>query len=405
MLRKQPFLASPALILAGPYLPRTSQGSPARSRNDMELERMSYRNIQGLRAIAALMVFASHMFWDIVPMRTHWARPYVGSIGQAGVDIFFVISGFIIYNVARRSAAQMGDVGRGRAVYEFAIKRVIRIYPLYWIAFAVAALIMIWIPLPASFIKKPQSELLLLINGIPNFRVQVAWTLTFEVYFYAVTALSLFLFPKKIFAGLFIWFAVVACAAILRTVFALPIPQDYVFAPIVLEFLLGIVIGVLIEHGQSRYWGAAICIGVVWLLLGTIPLHQDGGRAALSYSLRLACWGIPAALIVYGALALETRKVWIMPKLLQFLGNASFSIYLWHAIVFNVVAVIFVHLGWVGVVDRSLLAALMGMIGLDIGLLSYYYLEKPSLRSLGKYFTGRPVPSHSLGPTEASHRA
>jgi exopolysaccharide production protein ExoZ len=203
----------------------------------MEPASMSYRNIQGLRAIAALMVFASHMFWDITPMRTHWARPYIEAIGPSGVDIFFVISGFIIYNVAKRSAAQMGVVGRGRAVYEFAMKRIIRIYPLYWIAFGVAALIMIWVPLPVSFVKKPQLELILLINGIPNFRVQVAWTLTFEVYFYAVTALNLFLFPKKIFTGLLIWFAVVGCAAMLGTAFGLPIPLDYVFAPIVLEFL------------------------------------------------------------------------------------------------------------------------------------------------------------------------
>jgi exopolysaccharide production protein ExoZ len=364
----------------------------------MEPKGMSYRNIQGLRAIAALMVFSSHMFWDIVPMRTHWAKPFIGAIGPSGVDIFFVISGFIIYNIARRSAAQMDSSGRGRAVYVFAMRRIIRIYPLYWIAFAVAALIMVWIPLPASFVKKPQLELLLLINGIPNFRVPVAWTLTFEVYFYAVTTLSMFLFPKKIFTGLFIWFAVVGCAAIFGTVFGLPIPLDYVFAPIVLEFLLGICIGLLIERGQSRFWAVSIGMGVVWLLFGAIPLHQDGGRAALSYLLRLACWGMPAALIVYGTLALETRKVWIMPGILQYLGNASFSIYLWHAIVFNAVAAVFVHLEWVGVVDRSLLAALMGIIGLGVGLLSYHFLEKTSLKSLGKYFTGRTVPSHSMRP-------
>jgi len=357
---------------------------------------MSYRNIQGLRAIAALMVFASHMFWDITPMRTHWARPYIEAIGPSGVDIFFVISGFIIYNVAKRSAAQMGVVGRGRAVYEFAMKRIIRIYPLYWIAFGVAALIMIWVPLPVLFVKKPQLELILLINGIPNFRVQVAWTLTFEVYFYAVTALNLFLFPKKIFTGLLIWFAVVGCAAMLGTAFGLPIPLDYVFAPIVLEFLLGICIALLIERGQSRFWAASIGMGVIWLLLGAIPLHQDGGRAAESYLLRLACWGIPAALIVYGTLALETRNVWVMPRILQYLGNASFSIYLWHAIMFNGVAALFEDLGWVGVVDRSLLATLMGIIGLGTGLLSYHFLEKPSLKLLGEHFVGRGVPSRTV---------
>jgi exopolysaccharide production protein ExoZ len=347
---------------------------------------MNYRNIQGLRAIAALMVFASHMFWDIIPMRTHWAKPYIASLGPSGVDIFFVISGFIIYNVVKRSATQIAVVGRGRAVYEFAMKRIIRIYPLYWIAFAVAALIMIWVPLPTSFVKKPQLELLFLINGIPNFRVQVAWTLTFEVYFYAVTALSMFLFPKKLLTGLLIWFAVVGCVAVLGTAFGLPIPLDYLFAPIVLEFLLGICIGLLIERGHSRYWAVSIFLGVIWLVLGTIPLHHDGGRAAQSYLLRLACWGIPSALIVYGTLALEMRNIWVMPRILQYLGNASFSIYLWHAIIFIAVAALFEYLHWVGIVDRTLLATLMGIVGLGAGLLSYHFLEKPSLKWLGKYF-------------------
>ncbi|HEV2681963.1 MAG TPA: acyltransferase, partial [Rhodanobacter sp.] len=370
--------------------------SPGVPRHIMESERMNYRNIQGLRAIAALMVFASHMFWDIIPMRTHWAKPYVAAIGPSGVDIFFVISGFIIYNVAKRSAAQVDTVGRGRAIYEFAMKRIIRIYPLYWIAFGAAALIMIWVPLPASFVKKPQLELFFLIDGIPNFRVQAAWTLTFEVYFYAVTALSIFLFPKKFFAGLLIWFAAVGFATMLGAIFNLSILLNYAFAPILLEFLLGIVIGLLIECGQSRFYAASICIGVIWLFFGAIELHHDGGRAAQWYLLRLACWGFPAALIVYGTLALELRNVWIMPRILQYLGDASFSIYLWHAIMFIGVAAVFEHLGWVGVVDRSLLATLMGIIGLGTGLLSYHFLEKPSLKLLGEYFIGRGVPSHSI---------
>jgi peptidoglycan/LPS O-acetylase OafA/YrhL len=349
----------------------------------MESERVNYRNIQGLRAIAALMVVASHMFWDIIPMRTHWAKPYVAAIGPSGVDIFFVISGFIIYNVAKRSATQVDIVGRGRTVYEFALKRIIRIYPLYWIAFAVAALIMIWVPLPASFVRKPQPELFLLINGIPNFRVQAAWTLTFEVYFYAVVALCLFLFPKKILAGLLIWFAVVGSAILLGTVFGLPVPLDYLFAPILLEFLLGVVIGLLVERGQNRYSAASIGVGIIWVIFGAFELHHDGGRAAQSYLLRLVWWGFPAALIVYGVLALETRNAWIMPKTLQYLGNASYSIYLWHAILFIGIAAVFQHLGWVEVVDRTVLSVFMGMLGLGVGILSYHYLEKPSLKLLG----------------------
>ena len=358
----------------------------------METARTNYRNIQGLRAIAALMVLTSHLFWDMPPMRTHWAKPWFVAVGPSGVDIFFVISGFIIYHVTRRSAARAAVVGRGRALYEFMMKRVIRIYPLYWIVFGAASVMMIWLPPVSSFVKKPQVELLFLIDGLPNFRVQAAWTLTFEIYFYAVTALSLAVFPTRVHVGWLIWFAVVGVATFLATVFGLRIPLDYVFAPIVLEFLLGIGVGVLIERGECRFRCAAIGVGMAWLLLGSLPLQADGGRAALSYLLRLGCWGLPAALVVYGTVAFESggmRRV--MPAALQYLGNASFSIYLWHAVIFIGVAAAFDHLGWVGVVNRSLLAVAMGLVGLGVGLLSYHLLETPLLRMLGRRFLGHGV--------------
>jgi len=371
----------------------------------MGLARTNYRNIQGLRAVAALMVLASHLFWDIVPMRTHWAKVPVTAIGISGVDIFFVISGFIIYHVTRRSTLRAALVGRRTAVYEFAIKRLIRIYPLYWIVFAVATVMMIWLPPAGAFVRKPQLELLLLVNSLPNYRVQAAWTLTFEVYFYAVTALSMFLFPKRIYAGLLGWFATIGIVTMLATVFRLDIPLNYVFAPILLEFMLGMGVGVLIERGESRYRASALCLGMAWLLLGSVPLQADGGRAALSYLLRLACWGFPAALIVYAAAAFERGKSRITPAWLQYLGNASFSIYLWHEVVFIGAAAVFDRLGWIGVGNRSPLALVMGLIGLGVGLLSYHFLEKPLLRELGKRFLGRPVASHSLEPRHRHPRS
>ena len=343
----------------------------------MQPARTNYRSIQGLRAIAALMVLSSHLFWDIVPMRTHPAGTWIEAAGPSGVDIFFVISGFIIYHVTRRSAAQAVAFGRGRAFCEFAMKRFVRIYPLYWIVFGVATVMMIWLPPASSFVKKPQVELLLLVNSLPNYRVQAAWTLTFEVYFYAAAALSMLFFPRRIHAGLFGWFATIALVSIVATVFRLDIPLDYVFAPILLEFLLGMGVGLLIERGESRFRMLALCLGVAWLLMGTIPLQADGGRAALSYLLRLACWGFPAALIVYGTAAFELGKSRVMPASLQYLGDASYSIYLWHAVIFIGVAAVFDRLGWTGVVNRSLLALVMGLIGLGVGLLSYQFLERP----------------------------
>ncbi|HEY4292107.1 acyltransferase [Luteibacter sp.] len=355
-----------------------------------------YRNVQGLRAIAALMVFCSHLFWDIVPMRAHWARPFVTAYGRSGVDIFFVISGFIIYHAAKRSAAQVEIVGRGRAACEFAMKRVIRIYPLYWTVFAAAAIIMVWAPLPVSMPRQPQFDLLILIDSIPNFRVPAAWTLAFEVYFYAMTAISILIFPSRIFTGLHIWFAVIAGVILVSTISGVPAPLDYTFAPILLEFLLGVGVGFLIDRGEHRLPVTALCIGVVCFAAGNHHLDPYAGGAAMSYLARLVCWGFPGALIVYGVIALEVRGSWIMPRALQYLGDASYSLYLWHAVVFYGVAALFVHFGWVGVVKSTLLTLIMAAIGFGIGLLSYHFIEKPSLRVLGGLLVSRkPDPSAS----------
>lgn len=87
-----------------------------------------------------------------------------------------------------------------------------------------------------------------------------------------------------------------------------------------------------------------------------------------------------------------------MPRVLQYVGNASFSIYLWHAVVFNAVAEVFIRFGWVGVASSTGLTALMVAIGIGVGLLSYRFVEKPLLRLLGQRFLGRGVSSHSLEP-------
>lgn len=367
---------------------------------------MSYRNIQGMRAIAALLVISCHSFQNLEPMRAHWAKPLFLAVGPMGVDIFFVISGFIIYQVMQRSIASMDAVGRGWAVYAFAMKRIIRIYPLYWIVFGASCLWVAWAA-PATPPPERLFQLLALAGDVPNYRVPVAWTLTFEVYFYAVVAFSLLLFARRAMMGVIIWFAIVGAAALLDLWFPWGKPLDFVFAPIVLEFLLGVAVAMLVERGVHRFHGTLLVGALVWLAIGTLFMRPSvfelrvahwGMQVAISrtFGLHVVCWGIPAAVLIYEIIALEIRQRWIMPRVLQYLGNASFSIYLWHVAVFAAVAEMFARLGWVSVASSTGLTALMIAIALGIALLSYHFLEKPLLRIFGQWFLGRGVSSHSL---------
>jgi peptidoglycan/LPS O-acetylase OafA/YrhL len=291
-------------------------------------------------------------------------------------------------------------------VYAFAMKRFIRIYPLYWIVFGASCLVTVWVPITMPT-HESLFQLLALIEKLPNYRVYVAWTLTFEVYFYAVVALSLLLFAKRAMVGVMIWFAVVGGAALLGLWFAWSRPLDFVFSSLVLEFLLGIAVAVLVERGFLRFHGALLVVAFIWMAIGTylqrpstFPPHVVlwGMPMAVSrlFALHVVGWGVPAAIFIYGLVVLEIRQRWIMPRVLQYLGDASFSIYLWHGVVFNVVAEMFASQGWVSAASSTGLTALMVAIALGVSLLSYHFLEKPSLRLLGQWFLGRGVPTHSL---------
>ena len=362
---------------------------------------MTYKNIQGLRAIAALMVVSVHIFQANAPLHTHWARPIVSVVGGAGVDIFFVISGFIIYHVVQRSISSMEIEGKRRAVFEFAMKRFVRIYPLYWIVFGAACLIMAWAPLTEPP-HEPMFKLLALVDNVPNFRVYVAWTLTFEVYFYAVVALSLLVFEKRAIVGVTTWIAIVGVVALLGLWIPWAKPTDFVFAPLLLEFLLGIAVAMLIDRGFVRFHAALWVAALIWMAIGLKFLMPSlfeqnvahWGRLVAttrSFALHVVGCGIPAAIIVYGLVVFEIRQRWIMPRVLQYLGNASYSIYLWHAVVFYGVAEAFIRLGWMDKVNSTGLSALMVAIGLGVALLSYHFLETPLLRVLGKRIAPREI--------------
>ncbi|UVK49326.1 acyltransferase family protein (plasmid) [Mesorhizobium sp. AR07] len=132
---------------------------------------MIYKNIQGLRAIAALMVVFSHSFWPLVPMRAHWSPVFVGAIGPAGVDLFFVISGFVVFLSADRLGKGAESTGMLRALREFVVRRVFRIYPVYWIAFAIATLAMTWADLsPAGMAQQPWWKLKRVAINWPHIR-------------------------------------------------------------------------------------------------------------------------------------------------------------------------------------------------------------------------------------------
>lgn len=334
---------------------------------------MLYQNIQGLRAVAALMVLCAHFY--VSP----WVQPAINAVGPGGVDVFFVISGFVMY----LSADSLGkkDVGRWRAFRNFAVRRVFRIYPIYWFVFAVASIVLATTTVslaPADITQQPAWKLLLLVAQ-PNNRILAAWTLQYEMVFYSVCAVAILLLPRRILLVLGVWFATVFAlwAAGLSWHSTYYVPAIYFFIPIVLEFFFGIVVALLAERKISGYALSSVVVGVVWLLVGAYVLSRNGGYGQPPMW-RATCIGLPGAFIAYGLVALEIRERWTFPKALVKLGDASYSLYLWHQMLFALMAAMWVKLGVHGGLPLRLVSI---PIAIAIGVASYRLIERPINKS------------------------
>jgi exopolysaccharide production protein ExoZ len=257
--------------------------------------------------------------------------------GSAGVDIFFVISGFIIATVAP-----------GRGAGEFLRDRVRRIYPVYW----VAALPWLYVAYRIGFATNERtiSSLTLwpIYSGYANPYLRVAWTLCFEMLFYAAATIA-------IIRGAWLPLAIYAVCFVANIVSPIPL-LSFLGSPIILEFLAG---AALVKTPRSEVLAAPLIVaGSAILILAPVYGHIGINQPFA----RVLYWGVPAMMLVYGALSLERLfGKWAEP--LVKLGDASYSLYLW-------------HLG-VCVLLPPLLAV---PASIAVAFISHRFIEKPFLK-------------------------
>jgi exopolysaccharide production protein ExoZ len=290
-------------------------------------------SIQLLRAIAAIGVVFTHAITRIGTAFPDANQHSVlaGSDGQltagdAGVDLFFAISGFIMLYV------HWDDFGKARAPLNFMIKRIIRIVPIYW-SLTTAALIVLMVA-PQLFTTHYRGIDLPWIIGSylfvpiapPGWNatpvVGVGWTLNFEMFFYVAFAFALFL-PRRLALHLiFVGFGgLVAIGVILQP--STPV-LGLVTNWLLLDFLMGVAIALwLVTRGRLPPAAAfaLLLIGAVCLAATILwPPPEEG-------PLRLLKWGIPTALIVFAMSSIDIPEGRVA-KPLCILGDASYSIYL-----------------------------------------------------------------------------
>ena len=329
------------------------------------------RSVQALRGLAAVMVLILHA--TEVATERFGSRHQNWWAGAAGVDIFFVISGFVMSLSSDRLVRREGGAA------EFLKRRLERIVPIYWIATTLKVALLLSVPalglrglggswhVVASYLFLPSWNTM--HAALPV--VPVGWTLNFEMLYYALFALALALKlpPLRMLTPVLIALALVPLAVHAR-VYALLTWCN----PILLEFLFGM----LLERAWRR--GRKLRPGVAWVFLCVamsllVLLPGQDGRL-----LRPLLWGLPATAMLAAALSLEDSIGRRMPSSMLLIGDASYSIYLIHGFVLPVIARLFEAMPWAGV--RQMLPIITASLALCLGagVLFYRWIELPLIQ-------------------------
>ena len=333
-------------------------------------------NIQALRGLAALMVLFAHVkeaeidYGGAGVLLPHWLY-----MGVVGVDLFFLVSGFVMVHVA--SAAPHGVTAAKR----FAFNRAARIFPLYW---AVTLILMalyagknVLFQEATPFPNPIRTFLLLPDDHYPL--LPVGWTLVHEMYFYAVFSVFILFRRAKAVTFLAIWASAVLVANIVGWT-SINAWTKIAFNPLTFEFIAGAVIALILRNGFHAHAYTALAIGVCILAVETLFFAADLYPDVMGkFGLRAAFFGVPFALILYGAAAVEAKNGRIAPLWLRSTGDASYALYLIHVPIFLVVGKLISISIPDGTLDNIVLIIAFTFCALSAGFILHTRAERPLL--------------------------
>lgn len=330
-----------------------------------------YESIQALRFLAAFTVVVTHSSFYTVERLNDALGIYTA--GANGVRLFFVISGFVmILSSGRLEGTPLG----WRA---FALRRIVRIIPIYWAINAIKLAILLATPGAVLHAKLDWIFILKSLLFIPAINVDgemhpflgVGWTLNFEMFFYLLFTLALIarVGPTRFLAPILVGMSLLYPVA---RAHHWPIPLQFWADPIVLDFLAGMILARLVQRGVFRLpAGVALLLIVAGLiyLFGQVPRIGVYGELRFSLMMTLA-----SLAVVAGAVAIDDRLTPFIPKAVLFMGGASYALYLIHPIVApfppTVLAKIGLHMPMPAIV-ASIVAAMIA------GALAYRFIEEP----------------------------
>jgi len=355
--------------------------------------------IQGLRGLAALLVVVTHVYsMELKYSPDQLLGPW-SYYGGFGVDLFFVISGFIMVHVTRGAAR--GPAGSGH----FMLRRAARIYPLYWVVSAALLAVYLYKPeIVFSGIDRAP-DLVKSFSLWPDHRpplLAIGWTLTFEMMFYLFFAFALLLPQKRLGLFLALWATGIVIAHIpeLRTHLAPRPLLALLTSAMSLEFIAGAALALwLPKLTVTRMQSTALMtLGFITAFIAAGVLSFYDEWILDNFPLRAAIFGGPAAMIVFGIAAADYSGRTVS-KALQTLGDWSYAIYLTHILTLAMMSLAWRKFAAPGLLDNIMMVPVLIAGSIIIGGLTYRFIEQP-LMALVK--TGLPAPIPACSEPAAS---
>lgn len=344
-------------------------------------------NIQVLRNFAALAVVWHHLQQQL---NVYLGASYDTWFGIAGVDVFFVISGFIMFHTNPK--LRHSPVG-------FWIDRIIRVAPLYWIATLIVAAMVIAGLNPTGVKSIDLGDVATSLGFFPDVRADgyaspiltVGWTLIYEMFFYLTFGLAFFL-RSRLTALLVL--SVFFAALSLLSEFGpnLPYAIKYYMQPITLEFVAGGALAIAYTHVRKLPRWAAQAFGYGLIVVGIwgifITADRVGELVNSKFDLRVLTMGVASVAIVAGALALDRGGISPRNPKLMLMGAASYAVYLFHPIIVQFATKALAMVAPLQGEDGLILLAGTGFgSAAIIGVMMHLWVELPMQRYLKRVTT------------------
>jgi peptidoglycan/LPS O-acetylase OafA/YrhL len=332
-------------------------------------------SLQVFRALAAIFVVLCHATQAF--QAYYQINPFNGFFlfGFSGVHIFFVLSGFIIYHIHSQ------DIGQPQVFIKFIKKRSIRIYPIYWLSSTLYLLISVFL-LHKDIKFNIILQNIFLVTMPEAWINPVAWTLAYEIFFYFI--FSWLILNQKLGSFIIYIYVVAIIVPPLLSFLNLPYANQYTIL-----FFFGLLSSFAAHKlstlpGKNRISFLSFIAGFALFISTVIYYLNHHLSDPVIWPVTIG-FGLSSSLMMMSVLSETLEKFFKKQKLLNFLGDASYSIYLLH---YPILQELMIYLKSQFIIKNEIIAYLLfltiSILTIVIGCIFYKKVESPLLSFLRK---------------------